>query len=325
MLCCHTYSTNLPPRFCSNGLLICFGRPAYQIQVGAGAEAGVTPRAYSAYLSTVCNRGEQDLMKPGGLRAAASPRFALMPGQFPEQGVREEMVPGVQMQNVQGANIQGNLRRVPALEVAPGVQGTIRRGRFKVKRVPSGAQEEGFLRSKRAMKKGNLRQPKDIAVALKVTVYDISKMLPISKELAARYVVLEDPVAMCRTNSEVADELGNPELARIWQLASHVAAAASEVGDDNEQGPWAHCPMGRPLLSSLLNHHLQCKDFQTVALLVCAFTKQTMMKPQTPLKSPQEPLPPLHPKDKFWFLKSGALTGGTPVGLGDSPYHTVHR
>ena len=151
---------------------------------------------------------------------------------LPEQGGREEVVvQGAQMQNV--PRIQGNLRRVPALDGVPGVQGTIRRGRFKVKRVPSGAQEDGFLRSKRSsMKKGNLRQPKDIAVALKVTVYNISKMLPISRELAARYVVLEDPVAMCKSNSEVADELGKPELARIWQLASQVALAASEIGEN---------------------------------------------------------------------------------------------
>ena len=66
---------------------------------------------------------------------------------LPEQGGREEVVvQGAQMQNVAG--IQGNLRRVPALDGVPGVQGTIRRGRFKVKRVPSGAQEDGFLRSK---------------------------------------------------------------------------------------------------------------------------------------------------------------------------------
>jgi len=127
-----------------------------------------------------------------------------------------------------------------------------------------------------------------------------------------------------KANAEVADEFGNSELARIWQLASQVASAAAVIGEESEEGGgWANCPMGKPLLSSLLSHHLQCKDFQTVALLICAFTKQTMMKPQTPLKSPQEPLPQLA-KDKFWFLKSGALTGTTPGGLGDSPYHTVH-
>ena len=45
-------------------------------------------------------------------------------------------------------------------------------------------------------------------------------------------MVLEDPVAMCKANSEAADELGNPELARIWQLASKVALAASEIGEN---------------------------------------------------------------------------------------------
>ena len=45
-------------------------------------------------------------------------------------------------------------------------------------------------------------------------------------------MVLEDPVAMCKANSEAADELGNPELARIWQLASNVALAASEIGEN---------------------------------------------------------------------------------------------
>ena len=184
-----------------------------------------------------------------------------------------------------------------------GMQGTIRRGRFKVKRVPSGGQEDGALRSKRSnLKRMNLRHPKDIAVALKVTVYNISPMLPISRELAAGYKVIEDPMAMCLHNSGVAAALGRAELAQIWQVAGQVAAAAEEVGEENDRGPWAHCPMGRPLLSSLLKHHLQCRDFQTVAMLVCAFTQQTSNNDLSPVASPQEP--PTHPaKDKFWFLK----------------------
>ena len=54
-------------------------------------------------------------------------------------------------------------------------------------------------------------------------------------------------MAMCKANSEAADELGNPELARIWQLASKVALAASEIGEKNEKGAWAHCPNGKAL------------------------------------------------------------------------------
>ena len=49
-------------RFCSNGLLVCFGRPTFQIQVSNDKpDSSMTPRAYSAYLSSVGS--EQDLLK----------------------------------------------------------------------------------------------------------------------------------------------------------------------------------------------------------------------------------------------------------------------
>ena len=117
---------------------------------------------------------------------------------------------------------------------------------------------------------------------------------------------------MCHHNAAVAAELGRLELAGIWQLAAQarpqpchphqVAVAAGEVGEESEAGPWASCPMGRPLLASLLQHHLECRDFQTVALLVCAFTHQTKTKALSPATSPPAALP-LHTRDKFWFLK----------------------
>ena len=57
-------------RFCSNGLLVCFGRPTFQIQVAISdkPDTSQTPRTYSAYLASmgVTSAGsEQDLMKFG--------------------------------------------------------------------------------------------------------------------------------------------------------------------------------------------------------------------------------------------------------------------
>lgn len=116
----------------------------------------------------------------------------------------------------------GGVSREEVQPGAGGLQGTIKRGRFKVKRVPSGAQED-LARLKRSnLKRNNLRHSKDIMVALKVTVYNISPMLPISRDLATMYQVLDDPVAMCKYNSSVAAELGKLELAQIWQLAGQV-------------------------------------------------------------------------------------------------------
>ena len=51
---------------------------------------------------------------------------------------------------------------------------------------------------------------------LKVTVYDISSMLPVSKALASLYAVdSRDPVAMCQYNSAVARRLGRSELGQV--------------------------------------------------------------------------------------------------------------
>ena len=76
-------------------------------------------------------------------------------------------------------------------------------------------------------------------VSLKVTVYNISPMLPISRPLAEKYQVLDDPVEMCNFNSRVAADLNHAELAQIWQLCGQVLSAASQVDDAEDWGPWS--------------------------------------------------------------------------------------
>ena len=60
----HTpYPRTSGSRFCSNGLLVCFGRPTFQIQVSHDSpNSSLTPRAYSAYLSSVGAPSEQDFI-----------------------------------------------------------------------------------------------------------------------------------------------------------------------------------------------------------------------------------------------------------------------
>ena len=58
---------------------------------------------------------------------------------------------------------------------------------------------------------------------LKVTVYDISSMLPVSCELARLYRVDSvDPVSMCEQNSAVAARLGRTELSQVWSVTGQV-------------------------------------------------------------------------------------------------------
>ena len=76
-------------------------------------------------------------------------------------------------------------------------------------------------------------------VSLVVTVYNISPMLPISRVLAERYRVIDDPVEMCLYNYRVAAELNLPELAQVWQLCAQVAEAANQIDNSGEWGPWS--------------------------------------------------------------------------------------
>ena len=153
---------------------------------------------------------------------------------------------------------------------------------------------------------------------LKVTVYDISSMLPVSKELAGLYLVDSvDPLAMCQHNSALAARLGRGELSQVWAMVGQVLAAAQHLqGLQGDCAAWSFSPLGKPLISSLLTHLATSRDFQTVALLVVALTFPT--RPAARAKEPEER--EARSRDKFWFLKSGVL----PAGAGDSPYHTVH-
>ena len=102
----------------------------------ADSLSDLTPGAYSAYLSTEGSGSEQDLLKPG-LRPNNS-RFGNMhvmnlsvsSPNFPDIGRFGESSPSQFVgKDPMGTNVN-----------------TIKRGRFKVKRVASGAQEDGFLK-----------------------------------------------------------------------------------------------------------------------------------------------------------------------------------
>ena len=79
---------------------------------------------------------------------------------------------------------------------------------------------------------------------LKVTVYDTSAVLPVSRDLAARYTcaVTRDPaqlLAMCEDNAEVARELGMQHTQHVWQLVSQVVTAARTMDGVPGSAPWS--------------------------------------------------------------------------------------
>ena len=87
--------------------------------------------------------------------------------------------------------------------------------------------------------KPRLHPPPSASRPLKVTVYNISAMLPVRQDLAARYIVTADPRVMCDRNAEVAAEVGAPHLAQVWQVVAQVVSAAMTMEELPDSASWS--------------------------------------------------------------------------------------
>lgn len=109
--------------------------------------------------------------------------------------------------------------------------------------------------------------------AATITVYDLSKHIFVSKELAQRYVInTENLLEMCKQNREIALAVGGREdVAHAWQMAEMIAAGLSELDCAEEDMFAGQNPFSRNLLESLIFHFVKIHDVQTAAMLCCAF------------------------------------------------------
>ncbi|XP_055690509.1 GATOR complex protein Wdr59 isoform X2 [Lutzomyia longipalpis] len=104
-----------------------------------------------------------------------------------------------------------------------------------------------------------------------VTVYDLSKHLHVSRELAEKYVINTDNLAeMCKINKMVAEEHGRSDLVQCWSLAEMIATPVVDVETDEDMF-YSQNPFSRNLLESLILHFAKNRDVQTAAMLCCAF------------------------------------------------------
>ncbi|XP_055640030.1 GATOR complex protein Wdr59 isoform X2 [Toxorhynchites rutilus septentrionalis] len=104
-----------------------------------------------------------------------------------------------------------------------------------------------------------------------VNVYDTSKILYVSKELAQNYVINTSNVTeMCRHNKEVAEKHGRPDLVQCWSLVQMIAQPNSDFEADDDM-LCSQNPFAKSLLESLISHFARIYDIQTAAMLCCAF------------------------------------------------------
>ncbi|XP_037051412.1 GATOR complex protein Wdr59 [Bradysia coprophila] len=146
-----------------------------------------------------------------------------------------------------------------------------------------------------------------------VLVYDVSKILFVSRDLAENYIIDSKNVAyMCRHNKEIAQQFGYPEIAQCWELAEIVAATTNETESESDDMVFNQIPFPKNILESLILHHAQNYDIQTAAMICCAFGRHC---PQNELSRTSS----LSNKSNQSHIRSGQRI----FKQSGSPYHTI--
>ncbi|XP_040165744.1 GATOR complex protein Wdr59 isoform X2 [Anopheles arabiensis] len=137
-----------------------------------------------------------------------------------------------------------------------------------------------------------------------VHVYDVSKILYVSRELAENYIISTTNVAeMCRHNRAAAERYGRPDLVQCWSLAEMIAQPSTDFESDDDM-LCAQNPFAKSLLESLIHHFARIHDVQTAAMLCCAFGRHCPSALELSMSS----------------SSSSKSINQSPSG---SPYHTI--
>lgn len=110
--------------------------------------------------------------------------------------------------------------------------------------------------------------------AATITLYDVSKYMFVSKELALSYVInTDDPLEMCKQNRQIALSVGRDDVAHAWSMGEMIAAGLSELEAADEDMFAGQNPFSKKMLESLIMHFAKIHDVQTAAMLCCAFSR----------------------------------------------------
>jgi len=237
------YARSSGARFCSAGMLICFGRPSYLRRVSnKTSESSTTPR------SLFVNQQQFGLINKFEHKLSGASNGTSYGMLYPPvaQGPSDDPTVSISM-------IYNQDRRQRSRNT------TKPKNRLSTVHHASDAERRGAT---------DVRQHK---VGM-VTIYDASGLLPLQLELAERYVDT-DIQWMCNQNAAVAAQFGRKDLEKVWSLGSLLAVPSLITDDVNKDidTPWAQNPFGRKLLHAIIEHYVKQRDIQTVAMLCCAF------------------------------------------------------
>ncbi|XP_069692365.1 GATOR2 complex protein WDR59 isoform X2 [Periplaneta americana] len=222
-------------KFCSVGVLVCFGRPPFARRQSTRLESP-TPRSLSAL------GGNLSSFTLGGSSSTSSTQYSLM---YPPVTQSPTGDPNVSITSFYFQD------RQPTRSRTRGVHGSSR-----------GVQNA----SKTTAKKGSRAT---------VTIYDASSLFFIHRELGEKYVFdSSDLPSMCHRNSAIAASVGRRDLMQAWTLAALAATPLLQpppASDDEDEIPWPHHPFGTAMVESLIEYYAKQSDIQMAAMLCCTF------------------------------------------------------
>ncbi|GLG98684.1 GATOR complex protein WDR59 [Gryllus bimaculatus] len=254
-------------KFCSVGLFVCFGRPSLARRTSTRLDSP-TPRALSAL------GGNLSSFTLSGSPTGNS-QYSLMYSSV-GQGSSADAPMSITSFYFQD--------RKPSRSRSRPVHGSSRTGQASSSNTPT-------KRNSKAV----------------VTVYDVSSLFFVHRDLGEKYVFdCRDVPSMCHRNAAIAATVGRRDLVQAWTLAALVATPGSQLlpSEQDEDTPWPSHPFGKNLVEALIAHYAKQSDIQMAAMLCCTFGCRT---------------------ENQESFKNKNLSKSVNVSPGGSPYHTIHQ
>ncbi|KAJ9579708.1 hypothetical protein L9F63_004634, partial [Diploptera punctata] len=223
-------------KFCSVGILVCFGRPPFARRMSTRLESP-TPRSLSALA------GNLNSFTLGGSSSSNTSQYSLM---YPPVAQSPTGDP-----NVSITSFYFQDRKQPTRSRSRGVHGSSRvHGSSKTTKKGSRAIVTIYDAS------ALLYVHKELGEKYVFDCHDLS--------------------GMCHRNSAIAAQVGRRDLVQAWTLAALAATPSSQPALDQEDDiPWPYHPFGKAMVETLISYYAKQSDIQMAAMLCCTFGCRT--------------------------------------------------
>lgn len=117
-----------------------------------------------------------------------------------------------------------------------------------------------------------------------ISIYDVSCLFPINKDLASKYELdITNVFTTCLRNAWITNGFKRKDLVQTWTLAAYACNRNSYINKTvastvDQIINWKSHPFTMDMIDSLISHYASHSDFQTAALLCCVFDPNPAIK-----------------------------------------------